>query len=312
VHKAAASLGIGTDNVCSIQVDDHGGVRVDEMEDAIRRDLGEGYLPMAIIAAAGTRIRGAFDDLASLAALAARYGLWLHVDGAFGAFLKLTADPPPQLEALSLADSITLDPHKLMFLSFDAGCLLVRERKNLTETFAQDGEPLDRSPLQTNYMDQGLQLSRSMKGLKLWLALKQIGLQGYRDEITRLTELAQYLEALIRDDPRFEVLSNAASIIVCFRWIGDQASPEPLRNAVNGEMPKTLRTRGVAYLNSVDLGERKAMRACMINFRTTRDDLDRLMESVRSIAADIHRGIGGDPHVGPPDGRSPLNPESNW
>lgn len=302
VHKAAIFLGIGTDNVRCIPTDSRGAVQVEAMERAIRQDLesSDRYLPTTIVGAAGTRIRGAFDDIHALADLASSYNLWLHVDGAFGAFLKLVADPPPKLEYLHLADSLTLDPHKLMFLSFDIGCFLVQNRKDLAATFAESGERLDQGAADTNYMDLGIQLSRSMKGLKLWIALKHIGVEAYGREITRLMMLARTLERMITEDGSFELLSPAASIIVCFRWVGRPDCTEDLRNKVNAAIPIALREKGLAYVNRVNIDGVDAIRACMINFRTTEEDLAKLMEALRSAAdkPSISRGaqnpVAGD------------------
>lgn len=304
VQKAAMCLGIGTENVRCIPVDNRGAVRIDVMESTIQQDLQcpDRYLPTTIVGAAGTRVKGAFDDLKALASLASTYGVWLHVDGAFGAFLKVAAAPPAELEHLHLADSITLDPHKLMFLSFDAGCFLVRRQGDLAATFAESGEALDRSPMHTNYMDLGIQLSRSMKGLKLWMALKHIGADGYSRELTRLMDLARYLEHLIVAESAFELLSAATSVIVCFRWVGDAPCSEELRNGVNAEIPGVLRNQGLAYVNTVHLGRLNAIRVCMINFRTTESDLRQLMGGLRQTAQRLATSLAqANPSPSPPD-----------
>lgn len=282
VHKAAVLLGLGSDSICAIPVNANHQINIRELVNQIRKDkLRRNVKPIAIVGAAGTRLSGAFDDLKSLSEVARANNLWLHVDAAFGGFLKLATACPRPLEYLYLADSITLDPHKLLFVPFDAGCVLVRERQHLIDTFGVEGEYLEKcDPPGVDFADFGMQLGRSMKSLKVWLALKLIGTQRYGQEFSRLLDLASYLKERIEQDEDFEVLGPAESIIVCFRWNG--GNPNDDLDAINEAIPTWLRREGIAYVNRVTVEGKAGIRVCLSNFRTQKVHIDRLLASIKS------------------------------
>jgi aromatic-L-amino-acid decarboxylase len=288
VHKAAAVLGIGSDNVVNIPADENHQVRLDLLEERIRadRDDREGaYLPTAIVAAAGTRLACAFDDLGALAEIADRHRLWLHVDAAYGGFLRLATRLPAALNSLHLADSVTLDPHKLLFVPFDSGSLLVRDRQDLLSTFSTEGEYLERSRVPgADYADLGVQLGRSMKALNIWLALKYVGVRRYAEEIDRLLGLAQQLKGLVEGDPDLELLAPVAGTVICFRWKSRQEYGRAWLNEINTAIRNNLLRDGLAYINQVSLAGRVGLRVCMTNFRTEADHLERLIGLVHSYA----------------------------
>jgi aromatic-L-amino-acid decarboxylase len=288
VHKAAMLLGIGAENVCTISADQNHRVNVDEMERKILEEKECGvFLPTTIVGAAGTRVCGAFDDLKRLSELADRYDLWFHVDAAFGGALRLASPRPAELDYLGLADSITFDPHKLLFVPFDSGCLLVRERQHLLDTFAVEGEYLERSrPPGVDYADMGMQLGRSMKALKVWLALKYIGTKRYGEELSKLMDLARYFEELVRKDQDFELLAPVASTVVCFRWRGGEKRYSHLLNDTNQSIPARLRNSGVAFVNQIRINGMDGVRVCMTNFRTQKRHLEALMEAIKKLCSD--------------------------
>lgn len=294
VHKAAMLLGIGTDNVCSIRANDEHQVDIRLMERQIEEDLNKtDFKPTTIVGAAGTRACGAFDDLEALRGLAQKYNLWFHVDAAYGGFLRIADPCPKHLENLHLADSITIDPHKLLFVPFEAGCLLVRDRQRLIETFGVEGEYLERShPPGPDYADLGMQLGRSMKALKVWLALKYIGVEEYGREFSRLLSLAKHLESRVNKDDDFELLAPVASIVVCFRWKRRRPYREQFIDAINRQIPTHLRSAGIAYVNEIQVNGKSGIRVCMSNFRTEPYHLDLVLSQIRDYAKRLEGETG--------------------
>lgn len=283
VHKAAVLLGLGSNSICTIQSNDKHQIDIGELERQIKKDkLRRNVKPIAIIGAAGTRLAGAFDDLKSLSDVARANRLWLHVDAAYGGFLRLASPRPQALEDLQLADSITIDPHKLLFVPFDAGCILVRDRQHLIDTFGVEGEYLEKcDPPGVDFADFSMQLGRSMKSFKVWLALKLIGTRRYGQEFSRLLNLAKYLRERIDQDSDFELLAPVESIVVCFRWKNPSNGKDDL-DAINQTIPTWLRREGIAYVNRVSVGDNAGIRVCLSNFRTQRVHIDKLLASIKS------------------------------
>lgn len=287
IHKAATVLGIGAENVVSIRADDRHRIDVNELERAVTSDThSQTFLPLAIVGSAGTRLAGAFDDLESLGALAKKAGLWLHIDGAFGGFLKLASQGPEELAHLHAADSITIDPHKLLFVPFNAGALLVKKQCYQFDAFGEEGEYLENSVTPgVDFADYGLELGRGMAALKVWLALKYFGTSTYSREYDRLLELNRSFRRRISEDPDFELLGPGPSIITCFRWIGNHSGWEDLLDAINQDIRRELLGFGDAYLNIVKVNGRYGLRASFSNFHTRREHIDLLLTKVRDAAS---------------------------
>jgi glutamate/tyrosine decarboxylase-like PLP-dependent enzyme len=206
--------------------------------------------------------------LADLAAFCRERGMWLHVDGAYGAAAVLAPRGRAALAGIELADSLSLDPHKWLFQPFEMGCVLVRDRRLLREAFRitphylQDAHRLKE---ETNMCDYGVQLSRSFRALKLWLSLQVFGVAAFRDAIGHGFELAEIAEERLRASGRWEILSPAQMAIVAFRHTGD--------DALNQRLVRQLSAGGYAAISSTTLRGRTALRLCTINPRTTREDV---------------------------------------
>jgi aromatic-L-amino-acid/L-tryptophan decarboxylase len=282
VYKAAALIGIGTENVSPVPANHRHQINVEDLQRQIDKDKSENKIPTTIIGAAGTRAIGAFDDLEALSKIAKDNQLWLHVDAAFGGALRLSWLAPNSLQYLGYADSVTFDPHKLLFVPFDAGCLLVQDKQRLLDTFGSEGEYLERSdPPGRDIADFGMDLGRSLKALKIWLAMKYIGAKAYGREITRLLKLARQFESLIKSTSEFETLIDGESIIVCFRWKGEAKSTDEELNNINGQIPLHLRRKGLAFINPVSINNKIGLRACLSNFRTDKQHLEELLDYIR-------------------------------
>jgi aromatic-L-amino-acid decarboxylase len=278
VEKSAAILGLGLDNVRKIPVDSEFRMRADLLAAAIRQDREAGKQPFCVVAAAGTINTGAIDPLDDIADLCAAQNLWLHVDGAYGALFVLSPKIKERLLACSRADSIALDPHKLLFAPLEAGCVIVRDREKLRHAFGFSASyiPDQQDPLFTNFMDYGPQLSRSFKAFKIWCSLQVFGVSAFVAAAEHMLAIARYMSEKIQEDAQFELMAPVKLSAVCFR----------LRNASdveNQRMLTRLIDEGTALLGPVRIGGRFGMRACITNYRTTREDIDLILDRLRQL-----------------------------
>ncbi len=291
VDKAAAILGIGLDNVRRIPADDRYRMRVDALEEAIHADREAGLEPFCVVATSGTVTSGSIDPIASIADVCTRQDLWLHIDGAYGALFVLSDSKRETFEACGRADSIALDPHKLLFASLEAGCLLVRDRTKLAQAYAFSSSYLtvEEDSLMIDYMDYGPQLSRDFKALKVWSALQAFGIQTFRSVIDRMLGLARYMADRIDAEPDLELMAPVPLTAVCFRVKG---ATEADHTAILG----ALIEEGTALLGPARLDGRYGMRACVTNYRTTHADIDLIVARLSEIAR-RHREAATDTAV---------------
>ncbi|PRY40411.1 pyridoxal phosphate-dependent decarboxylase family protein [Umezawaea tangerina] len=276
VDKAAAVLGLGLDHVRHVPVDDRYRLRVDALAAMVAADREAGLRPFCVVATSGTTTTGSVDPLDPIADLCAAEDLWLHVDGAYGALFLLCEEKRDLLAGCARADSISLDPHKLLFAPLEAGCLLVRDAAKLRSAFAFSSSYLTvaADPLMTDYMDHGPQLSRDFKALKVWAALRVFGVDAFRTAIGGTLELARHLARRIEAEPTLELLAPVELTAVCFGFRGV---------ADHSAVLARLAAEGTALLGPAAVRGRSAMRACVTNYRTTRADVDLLVD--RLVAA---------------------------
>jgi glutamate/tyrosine decarboxylase-like PLP-dependent enzyme len=227
---------------------------------------GDG-VPFCVVATAGTTSTGAVDPLEELAGL----GLWLHVDGAYGAPAVLTG----AIEGLEHADSLVLDPHKWLFQPYEIGCVLMREPGLLERTFSLSGVYLrDTLGDEVNFRDRSVQLTRTSRALKLWLSLRVFGLTAFREAIAHGIALAEHAEAVLRERPGWEVVSPAQLAIVCFRREG----------ADQTQLAAAMVEDGYAAPSTTELAGRAVLRLCTINPRTTFEDIERTIERMEELS----------------------------
>jgi aromatic-L-amino-acid decarboxylase len=244
--------------------------------EAVQADVAAGRRPFCVVATAGTTSTGAVDPLPELAGLCAEHGLWLHVDGAYGAAAMLTPAGRTALAGIERADSLVLDPHKWLFQPYEIGCVLVREPGLLERTFVLDGDYLrDVTGGEVNFRDRSLQLTRGGRALKLWLSVRVFGLAAFRDAVARGIALAEHAEALLAARPGWEVVTPAQLGIVCFRRGGDEAEQSRIAAAMVRD--------GYAAPSTTVLEGRVVLRLCTINPRTTFADVERTIERMESI-----------------------------
>jgi len=302
IYKAADMCGLGTSAVRWIPTDDQLRMRPDELRKRITEDRAAGLHPFMVVGTAGSVSTGATDPLPEIAKICKEFDLWFHVDGAYGAPAVALNEASADLKGLRLADSIAIDPHKWLYSSLEAGCLLTRHPDALHDAFAfkppyyqfDDNEGQEVK----NYFEYGPQNSRGFRALKIWLGFQQAGASGYRRMISDDIRLAHKLHEFVGKQYLLE--QGTVSLSICtFRFV-----PADLRERARGEAPVTdylnelnariataLRLSGRAFVSNAHIGDRYFLRACIVNFRTTVADVRALPVMIVELGHDLDRQL---------------------
>jgi glutamate/tyrosine decarboxylase-like PLP-dependent enzyme len=294
IQKAADIAGLGTEAVRWIGVDDEFRIDIEALRLRIREDIASGDQPFLIVGNAGTVSTGAVDDLKELAEVCREFDVWFHVDGAYGAMAAVAPDSAELFAGLDEADSLAVDPHKWLYAPIEAGCTLVRDVAKLRDAFSYHPAYYHFGVEATNYFDLGPQNSRGFRALKVWLALQQVGREGYAQMISDDMRLSRAMFESVRKHPELEALTQGLSIAT-FRYVpeGSDRRAEYL-NEVNQELLTRLQQGGEAYLSNAVIGGKYALRACIVNFRTTVEDV----ESVAELVVRMGREVDGERREG--------------
>ncbi|MGB3815407.1 MAG: aspartate aminotransferase family protein [Shinella sp.] len=292
-RKAMEALGLGNKALRRIGTDTDLRIDMAALEAAIARDRAQGLRPACLIANAGTVNTGAIDDLQALADLAAREGLWLHVDGCIGALIAIAPENRHLVSGIERADSIALDPHKLLHAPFEAGCALVRDASAHRGAFAVTPEYLRTAPRGLAAGDwlyeYGLQTSRGFRALKIWMALKEHGVVKFGRLIDQTIAQARYLTRRMETEPLLELIAPTTINIVCFRYRPPGVDASGLKE-INVEIMLQLQEKGIAVLSDTTVDGEHCLRVAIANHRTRRADLDRLVREVVRIGQELQRG----------------------
>ena len=281
VERALRVIGFAPEQCRKIKSNEQFQLPMDALAAAIAEDRADGLQPFCVVANAGTTSTGAVDPLPQIADLCARENLWLHADGAYGAATMLCERGRAELVGLERVDSLSLDPHKWLFQSFECGCVLLRDAALLKSAFQIMPDYLrdvHRGTAETNFADYGVQLTRGFRALKVWLSVNTFGVAAFRAAITRGFELAEFAEQELRKQPTCEVLSPARMGIVCFRF----GSDDELQTRLVDQMLRD----GYAFLTSTKLKGTTALRFCTINPRTTEEEIVETIKRLRRFAAE--------------------------
>jgi aromatic-L-amino-acid/L-tryptophan decarboxylase len=293
IQKAADISGLGTDAIRWIATDREMRIDVAALREQIGRDIEAGDRPFLVIGTAGSVSTGAIDALPELAAICREFDLWFHVDGAYGGLAAVLPDAPAALAGIAEADSVAVDPHKWLYAPLEAGCALVRDPEKLRDGFAYHPPYYHFGTEAINYFDLGPQNSRGFRALKVWLALQQVGREGYvrmlSDDISLAEELFQRIVACAS----LEAFTRSLSITT-FRYVppdlvsGD-AKVEEYLDQLNRELLTHSQNSGEAYLSNAIVHGRFALRACIVNFRTSLVDIEALIELVVRMGEELDR-----------------------
>lgn len=296
IGRAADMLGLGTDAVRKIPIDDRYRLRPDLLAAAIERDLAGGLRPFAVVGSAGTVATGSIDPLEQIAEICRKYDLWFHVDGAYGAPAVLADDLRPRLLGIEMADSIAVDPHKWLYTPHSGGCVLVRDLQHLADAFAVHAtyvhEDKKRTGRGIDLAMLGPQFSRGFQALKVWLSLLAHGRAAYGKRISHDAELARYLGSLVQERDDFELMAPVPLSICCFRYVprnlpADEGREEYL-DMLNERIMAEVQLDGRIYYSNAVLRDRFVLRACIVNFRTEAEHIDKLVEVTAEIGARLH------------------------
>ena len=292
IYKACETMGLGREAYRAIPVDGDYRIDLEACRARIEADLADGARPFAIVGNAGTVNTGAIDDLVGLRRLADEFGLWLHIDGAFGSLAALAADKA-LVAGQEQADSIGFDLHKWGYMPYEVGVILTRDSEAQVATYRSAGSPAYlRSAAQglsadtTYFADRGLQLSRGFRALKVWMSLKELGADRLGAAIQRNIDQARYLARLVDAAPDLERLAPVPLNIVCFRY-APAGLDEAALNALNQQILVALQVRGIAVPSQTVLGGRFAIRVCISNHRSEDADFDLLVRAVREIGLEF-------------------------
>jgi aromatic-L-amino-acid/L-tryptophan decarboxylase len=282
LQKAADLFGLGTDAIRWIAVDDQQRMVPAILRSRIADDRSRGIHPIMVVGTAGSVSTGAVDPLPELAKICREFDLWFHVDGAYGALAAQVPGVPDALRGLSEADSVAVDPHKWLYAPLEAGCVLVRNAKHLRDAFSYHPAYYHFDDDVLNYFDYGPQNSRGFRALKVWLGLRHAGRAGYLQMIGDDISLARRLYDRLQNHGDFEATSQSLSIAT-FRYVPSElrarlGSPEveTYLNRLNQELLTRVEKSGEAFLSNAMIGNMFTLRACIVNFHTSADDIDAL------------------------------------
>jgi aromatic-L-amino-acid decarboxylase len=292
--KAAGVLGLGRSDVVEVPVDAAQRVDVRALATAVADDVRAGHVPVAVVGVAGTTNTGAIDDLGALADVAAEHDTWFHVDGAYGLFGRLDPRLTDRYAGLDRADSTIVDPHKWLATPSGIAATFVRDRDLLGRAFT--GQPADYieggfdtvwtssayDAMGLAYHDWGLDLTAPARGVVVWAALHELGLDGLRARVVRDNDRARRVADLVRADPRLELLTEPELSVCCFRFRRDGLD-EPALGALNQQILRRLHAETPYVPSFTRVGGRYALRPCFINPRTASADADALVAEVLRI-----------------------------
>jgi aromatic-L-amino-acid/L-tryptophan decarboxylase len=297
ISKAADLSGLGTDSIRWVPIEADLRMDMAALERQIDADTAAGDLPLLVVGTAGSVSTGVIDPLAEIAALCRARGLWFHVDGAYGGLAAALPEAVEDLRALSLADSVAVDPHKWLYAPLEAGCALVRDGEALRAAFSYHPPYYHFEERATNYVDYGLQNSRGFRALKVWLALRHAGAAGYRRMIADDIALSRAMADVVRAHAELEFFTHALSITT-FRFVPSdlrvrvgEAETEAHLDALNRSLLDRLQRGGEVFISNAVIRDRYVLRACIVNFNTTRADVEAVPDIVARVGRTIDRAM---------------------
>ncbi|WP_435357279.1 pyridoxal phosphate-dependent decarboxylase family protein [Emticicia sp. SJ17W-69] len=289
--KSLSLLGIGTNQLRKIGTNDDLTINIGALEEQIQVDIAYGFMPFCVVGNAGTVNTGAIDDLLALSAIAKKYEMWFHVDGAYGGLASALPSLKHKYAGLEKADSIALDFHKWLYQPFEIGCVLVQDWGKMKETYFKGADYLA-TELQVNvnarleFNEHYFQLSRNAKAFKVWLSVKAYGFDRIRAMIQKDIDLTNYLIQLIEKSSDFELKSKAELAVACFRYKGNLSDDEAIAD-LNQKLIPALEADGRVFITSTKLNGEFVLRACLINHRKTETSTEYLLDTIRDVASGL-------------------------
>ncbi len=272
IDKAVGLLGFGKNMLKKVNADEFFKIDINSLEKEIENDIKQGLRPFCIIAQAGTSLSGAVDDIDALSDVAKKYGMWLHVDGAYGGGVILSKRGGEILRGIEKADSISVDPHKWFFVPIEAGCVLVKDKRHLYNAYSTGVAEFDENtPI--NYLDYGIQSTRTSRAIKTWFAIKTYGIQKLSQVVDSNMDMAAYFAGKIEKIDGVRLLHNPQTSAVCFSFYGGVTVNEAFLMEIEEEF----------FLSPANLMGEHCVRACFSNYRTSMQEVDLLLSEIKSF-----------------------------
>ncbi|MBM1104604.1 aspartate aminotransferase family protein [Aurantibacter crassamenti] len=299
IDKAAILFGHGSNSVRWIPTDASNKMDNEVLEQTIKDDLKQGHQPFMVVGTAGDVSTGVIDNLETIATISKKYNLWFHIDGAYGIPAAIIPELKVLFKGVKEADSIALDPHKWLYSPLEAGCTLVKNPKHLIDTYSSHPEYYNFSLTEEggslNYFEYGLQNSRGFRALKVWLALQQIGSNGYIKLIREDIELSKYFYALAAQHNELEPITQNLSITT-LRYIPENLAikdeqKETYLNNLNEELVTVLQGGGELFLSNAIVAKKYCLRTCIVNFRTTKKDIEECITIIVNQGRKTHQKL---------------------
>jgi glutamate/tyrosine decarboxylase-like PLP-dependent enzyme len=288
--KAIRTLGFRKEQIRIIPTDGEFKIGINKLKNAIARDKLDGWQPFCFIASAGTTNTGTVDPLNELAAICKKEKIWFHIDAAYGGAAILAKNGKQLLAGIEKADSITVDPHKWFYQPYEIGCLLVRNHKWLSGTFTEKPEYLrdiEGNESEINFYDHGIELTRRFRALKFYMSIKTFGLKAFRKAVEYNLKLAEQTEDHLRNSNQWEVVSPATLAIINFRFnpMGRNLTEKQL-DKINQKISERVVASREALLVTTILNKQVVLRMCLINPRTTMEDVKSTLQLCEQFAAE--------------------------
>ena len=288
IEKAANFFGLGTNSIRWIETDAKNRMNISSLNVTIENDLKNGCKPIMVVGTAGDVSTGAVDNFTAIGALCKQHDLWFHIDGAYGIPAAIIPELKSEFAGLELADSIALDPHKWLYSPIEAGCTLVKNPRHLTDAYSSHAayynfDSKTEIPA-TNFYEYGFQNTRGFKALKVWMALQHVGKEGYIKLIKDDIYLSRYLFELANAHPELEAVTQGLSITT-FRYIPlpeiiDRKLNQEFLFTFNQKLLNILQESGELFLSNAVINDNYCLRACIVNFRTSKKDIEEIIEIV--------------------------------
>jgi aromatic-L-amino-acid/L-tryptophan decarboxylase len=295
-------LNLGRESIRMVKSKDDFSMDTTDLERKIDEDLALGNFPLCVVAQVGSINVGVIDPLEEIATICKERGIWFHADGACGAVGAILPEKKAQYKGLELADSVTLDPHKWLYIPYDCGCVLVRDAEKMRRAFSLYA-PYLHGTLPTDYtglyyLDYGPEMSRGFRSLKVWMSLKYFGIEGYQSLLTQNVKCVEYLDETVRNDPDFEAFHKPNLFMYCFRYAPiklkeehgeDREQLNTELDILNQKMVDEIQLSGTAFIMTSKVRERVVIRLSVCSHRTTLNDIDIVFSKLKQIGMSMSR-----------------------
>ncbi|MDM8128705.1 MAG: pyridoxal phosphate-dependent decarboxylase family protein [Paraclostridium dentum] len=286
IKKALKISGISPKNIRKIPSDSNYRMKIDELEKEIRNDITNGLHPFVVIASAGTTNTGSIDPIPEISDICSKYGLWMHVDGAYGASILLSENYNHLLKGIENADSLSWDAHKWLFQTYSCAMVLVKDKNDLARSFSENPEylrDLDINDDEINYGNVGIELTRPTRGLKLWFTLQTLGTSEMSRRIEYGIHLAEYIKNTLLEFENWEVISDPKLAIINFRYTPSGMSEQDI-DALNNNISHLALQENYAGIFTTVLNGKVVLRMCAINHETTENDIKQTISKLDEFA----------------------------